>query len=384
MPLESYQRAFALDDGLHLNSAGVSPMSEPARDALSQAASLQAREGTLGVMRLLDQTRAARARVAELVGAKSENVSFMSSCAAAISQVALGFPLAPGDEIVTLDQEYPSNAYPWHVAAERSGARVVVVKSRPDFAIDHDALLAAIGARTRIVAVSFVQFSTGAVADLARLSAACRKVDAWLAVDAIQGIGVVPFDLDAMGVDAVACGTHKWLCGPLGHGFLALADGRRDRLTPVSIGAMTYGTPDDAVDPARPMRTDAHRFEPGAPAVFATAATDAAVALTLACGVAALGKAACEAADLLVEGARSRGHTVLSSTMGGEARSPIVTFTLARGDARAVHKRLVEQRVACAHRAGGIRVSPHAFTTSGDVARFFEILDATTAELARA
>jgi cysteine desulfurase/selenocysteine lyase len=374
MTLAAYRAGFALDDGLHLNNAGVAPMGTLARDAMSAMADVQARQGTLGVMTLLERMEAARGRVATLVGARRENVSFLPSCAAAISQVALGFPFRPGDEIVTLDQEYPSNAYPWFVAAERSGARVVVVKSNADFSIDHDALIAAITPKTRVVAVSFVQFQTGAVVDLARVAEACRRVDAWLAVDAIQGIGVLPFDLARLGVDVVASGTHKWLCGPLGQGFLAFADGRRDMLAPVSIGAITYGTPDDAVDARRPVRSDPHRFEPGAPPVFAIAATDAAVAHTLSCGVDAIGDAARELAHRVVDGVRARRFEVLSAA-DLAMQSPIVTFRVGNHDAKAVHQALIRRRVACAHRGGGLRISPHAFCTPGDIMGFLAHLD---------
>jgi cysteine desulfurase/selenocysteine lyase len=383
MTLSAYRAAFAFDDALHLNNAGVAPMTTLARDAMCDAASLQSREGTLGVKSLIDGIEVARGRVATLVGAKRENVSFLPSCAAAISQVAFGFPFQPGDEIVTVDQEYPSNAYPWFVAAERTGARVVVAKSRADYAIDHDALIAAITPKTRIVAVSFVQFQTGAVVDLARVAEACRRVDAWLAVDAIQGLGVLPFDLVQLGVDAVAGGTHKWLCGPLGQGFLALADGRRDLLAPMSVGAITFGTPDDAVDAAREMRRDPHRFEPGAPPVFAVAATDASITHTLNCGVEAIGAAARELAHRIVDGARARRFEVLSAT-DLAMQSPIVTFRIGNHDAQAVQRALLRRRVACAHRAGGIRVSPHAFSTVDDIMAFLAHLDDAIREVSSA
>src|SRR5439155_1637471 len=135
-----------------------------------------------------------------------------------------------------------SNAYPWYRAAERAGA---VVKTAPV-----DRIGDAIGASTRVVAVSWVQYSTGASVDLRALADTLHArggagADRWLVVDAIQGIGIAPFALAALGVDVVCGGTHKWLLGPLGHGLMACAPGRQATMTPVLHRAMTYGTPHD-------------------------------------------------------------------------------------------------------------------------------------------
>ena len=216
--LKEFRAAIGEATGGHLNNAGVAPLSAPARDAIGACAD-RMRMGSAGIGAALDAYEDDRKSVAALVGAAAGDVAMVQTCAVAISTVAAGFPFRAGDEIVTLEQEYPSNAYPWLRAAERSGARVVRVPSNARFEIDHDRLVDAIGPKTRVVAVSWVQFSTGEMVDLVALSEACRRHDAWLVVDAIQGIGVLPFDLHAFGVDVVCGGTHKWLCGPLGHGF---------------------------------------------------------------------------------------------------------------------------------------------------------------------
>lgn len=361
-------------DAILFNNAGVAPMCTVAETAVQQVC-LSLTKGWFALGQAFALYEKSRGLFARLVCAKPEDVAFFQTCAAAISQVALGLPLRPGDEIVTVDQEYPSNAYPWHVAARRAGASVRTVSSDADFSLPTARVCEAIGPQTRVVAVSWVQFQTGAVLDLRQISRVCRSRGAWLVVDAIQGLGVLPFDLTALGVDAVCGGSHKWLCGPLGLGFLALAPGRASQLAPLLHGAMTYGTPDDMVDPAREPKPDARRFEPGSPLLLPGVATAACVERALTFGIDTLHHAALAQADQLIVGLRARGAHLLLPR-GTALRCPIVTF-VPTGSVDGLAARLAAHKIAFARRAGGIRLSPHAFNSTTDVEHFFSIFDAT-------
>jgi cysteine desulfurase/selenocysteine lyase len=349
---------------VHLNNAGVGPLTARAERALADVAAA-ARDGTLAVVPLLRRYEAARATFARLVGCTADDLAFFQTCAAALSQVAFGLPLRAGDTIVRLDQEYPSNAYPWHRAAERAGAHVITVASSPDLTIDHNALCAAIDHRTRVVAVSAVQYQTGAVVDLARVVDVAHRHGALVIVDAIQALGIQPFDMGALGVDAVCGGTHKWLLGPLGQGFLAVTPALRERLVPILQGAITYGTPDDAVVPDKPMRQDIHRFEPGTPHLLGACAGAASIELLLDVGIERARQRAMACAAYVEECARSAGFCVRA-----RHDSPFVVFT-PHGDPKTVADRLRAASVAVGVRAGGLRITPHGFNDHDDVDRLF-------------
>ena len=359
-------------DIVHLNHAGFAPMCRAARDAGVEVLDRMTL-GSAGDRDLIPLYERARASYARLVGCGAEDVSFFQTAAAAISQVALGLPLEPGDEIVRLDQEYPSNAYPWHRAAERAGARVIVVPSSPRLTASVEQLIEAVTPRTRVLTVSSVQFQTGLALDLPPIVAACHAVGAVVCVDAIQSLGVCAFDMCRLGVDYVCGGTHKWVLGPLGHGFLCCDADRRERLMPLLHGAITYGLPGDPVEVTRPARAGAQRFEPGTPLVVGAVAGAAAIDELLAVGIDRVHAAAIALADRVVSGARARGWDVLSGT-AGTARSPIVTF-VPHGDVAALARRLAEARVSVAERAGGLRVSPHVDNGPQHVDRLFEVLD---------
>jgi cysteine desulfurase/selenocysteine lyase len=364
---------FAHSSRVHLNNAGIAPVTARAESALVEVAALM-RDGTLAVPALLRRYENARATFARLVGCQTGELAFFQTCAAAISQVALGLPLGSGDELVLLDQEYPSNAYPWHRAAERAKARVITVASRPDLVIDPSAFRDAIGPRCRVVAVSLVQYQSGATFDLAPILEAAHRVGAFVVVDAIQGLGIQSFDMNALGVDAVCGGTQKWLLGPMGHGFLAVTPRLGERLTPLLQGAITYGTPDDPFVVDKPMRADIRRFEPGTPHLLGACAGAASVELLLQAGVEQLRPRAMMIAALVEDRARSMGLSVLP-----RHDSPFVVVRT-RQDPFVVAKHLKDRGIAVGVRAGGLRVTPHAFNTSADVDRLFAELATCPAE----
>lgn len=365
--LAELQAPFADAELVHLNNAGVAPLSRRAEQALLSV-SEGMRDGTLGIGRLLKRYEMARGTFADLVGCKSEQLAFFQTCAAAISQVAFGFPLKTGDRILRLDQEYPSNAYPWHRAAERVGAVVDVFASRADFTWDLEGFVAAITPATKVVAISWVQFQTGAVADLRRIAGAAHKVGAIVVTDAIQGLGILPFDMGMLGVDAVCGGTHKWLMGPVGHGFLAVTDDLRERLVPIMQGAITYGTPDDPVDVMKAIRSDIRRFEPGTPMLMGAISGAASVELLNSIGIRKVNEAAVAVSAVVEEKARSKGFALLPRT-----DSPIVTM-IPKQDPRALANRLADAGIAVGVRAGGLRIAPHAFNSSVDVDRLFDAI----------
>jgi cysteine desulfurase / selenocysteine lyase len=368
--------SFASDARIHLNNAGVAPLTARAERAIVDVA-MTMRGGSLTMGTLLSRYEHSRAVFARLVGCEKENLAFFQTCAAAISQVAFGFPLAAGDRIVRLDQEYPSNAYPWHRAAERAGAVVDVVNSGDGYVIDHDALVAAIGPRTRVVALSFVQFQTGATVELARVVEAARRVGAVVVVDAIQGLGVLPFDMGALGIDAVCGGTHKWLLGPVGQGFLAMTSSLRERLVPILHGAISYGTPEDPIDPSRPLRRDVRRFEPGSPPFLGAIGGAASVELLLELGQPRVLREASAVAEAVVEQARRRAWAVRP-----RGRSPIVTV-VPPGDPKALGDALNEAGISVGVRGGGLRFAPHAFNTAAEIEQAFDHVDAALIASAR-
>lgn len=357
---------------IHLNNAGCAPMCDAAANAIHRAAEESVLLGYHGREQAYRAVEGCRSAIARLINCSPDQIALFQNCSTAISAAAFGLGLRPGDRIVTWKGEYGANAYPWHAAAGLTGARVVDVAPNADLTLDLDKFLAAVYRRTRVVAVSWAQSDTGSLTPLEPVAKRCRELGAWLAVDAIQGLGILPFDFPKSGADIVFGGAHKWLRGPVGLGFMAIKRDRIKDLFPLLQGSNTYGLPDEPVEPGKSYRSGASRFEPGSPALFSDVGTAAAIDSVLEKGVARISAAALYMRKLLVEGLLSHGATVYGPRSGKAA--PIVLFS-PRGDFRESCNALDAAKVSYAVRRGAIRLSPHSFNTQWEIERALKALE---------
>lgn len=176
-----------------------------------------------------------RTQIARLIGGRARRVAFTKNTTEGLNIVAQGYPWREGDNMVIDDQEHPVNVVPWLNLRRRGvDVRVAATQGRR---VTLDALWARVDDDTRLIAVSYVQYSTGARADVKALAARCREHGIRLVVDGIQAVGLLPIDVDGWGIDALACGVYKPLLGPLGLGFLHLSAGLLSEIEPAFLGA---------------------------------------------------------------------------------------------------------------------------------------------------
>ena len=273
------------------------------------------------------------------------------------------------------DQEYPSNAYPWFEAARRNSVEAKVIDSETNLDLQLEQLCDAITSKTKVVTVSWVQYQSGTCTDIATLKQKCEAVGAWLVVDAIQGLGIIPFPHEKVMPDAICGGTHKWILGPLGHGFLIMSPERRQELTPLLHGAMTYGTPEDLVERGKAMRTDATRFEPGNPLLWGAVGGAASLRILMDIGIASIHERAMKLSNQLMAGLEAMNAVFLGQS-GACRVSPIVTFKIPGRDMAGLFDHLRQNQVTGSLRAGGIRLSPHAYNTEAEMTAVLDLIEA--------
>ncbi|MGH7706375.1 MAG: aminotransferase class V-fold PLP-dependent enzyme, partial [Vulcanimicrobiaceae bacterium] len=209
-------------DLIYLNHAAVGVLPRRTRLAVDEFVRAQARRGGLGVAPFEAQIDAARERVARLVGGRADRIAFLRNTSDGANVIARGLDWQPGDEIVVSDNEFGANVRPW-LALREHGVVIRFVPTAHE-RLTPTVLARMLSARTRVIAVSWVGFLDGYRHDLAGLAAVAHDGGAWLCVDAIQGLGVLPCDVEALGVDALYAGTGKWLLGLAGLGLLYLRD----------------------------------------------------------------------------------------------------------------------------------------------------------------
>ncbi len=357
---------------IHLNNAGVTPLSVPCRDAMIAATQYTAEYGAHGYYEFLPRLESARKTVGDFINVEANQIAFVANCSTAISLFAFGLPLKAGDQIVISDQEYPSNRYPWHNRAKRDSLVINEIKSELDGTINWEKFISAIGPKTKVVAISWIQYSTGVRAPLKLISEKAKKSGAVVIVDVIQGLGVIPFDFQEEGVDAICGGSHKWLCGQLGHGFLAATPDLSAKVYPFMQGAMTFGNPDVPFDANRAPHASAARFESGGINMIGTLGLVASLDLFKNVGKAQIYKDAMTLRNHLIGRLKSKGLKIVAEVKDEEG-SPIVTF-LPKESVDKVAANLNAKKISFALRFGGIRISPHAFNTREEIETLCQIV----------
>jgi selenocysteine lyase/cysteine desulfurase len=356
----------------YFDHASVGLLTPTARLRVIESLQLQTDLGSRGAVSWNRLVESARDRVAALIGAAAGTISFAKNTPEAISRVASGLSWRDGDRVLVPDCEFPANAYPW-LNLRRRGVVIDWVRSR-DGAVTIEAFERGLHPRTRLVAVSWVQFASGARIDLEQLATLCADRGALLLVDAIQGTGVVPLDVARAGVDFLACASHKWLGAPLGVGWLYVRPDRLNELDLHEVGQSTVRPRAPMTDYAFDLQPDARRFESGVLAAAAIAGLDGALEdLERGGGVVRTHQVVSELTSRLILGLEHQGHHVITPH-DADRRAGIVSFSPRTGDARACVERCDDAGFVVATREGWVRVSLHRSNTPDEVDRFLEIV----------
>lgn len=353
---------FPQEEGLcYLNHAAVGPWPRRAAEAVRAFAAENMREGASHYPRWQARTKQLRDRLAALIGAAGpDDIALLKNTSEALSVVAWGVDWREGDNVVLARQEFPSNRIAWE-ALERIGVSVRVA-DLDDPAGPEAALMAMADDRTRLLTVSSVQYGDGLRMDLDTLGDFCRDRDILFCVDAIQSLGALPFDLEACGADFVVADGHKWMLGPEGVALMWCRPEIRERMALYQYGWLMVDDPfnfdRDSWDPSPTAR----RFEPGSPNSLGIFALEASLGVLQEFGVERVAECVLDNTAWLMERlAGARGLRLISRS-DAERRSGIVTFVPESGDTRGLFRFLLEQRVICARRGGGIRLAPHFYT----------------------
>lgn len=315
-------------------------------------------------------TDGARAKVADLLGTTPERIALVKNTSQGLIFIAEGLVYEPGDNIVTLAAEYPANRLPWR-AATRLGAEVRVVEPDSDGRFPIDSVAAAMDQQTRVVAVSWVQYLNGFRIDLAGLKELCVRHDAWLVVDAVQGLGALPFDPALC--DAAACGGHKWICGAEGAGFLYVSERLLEVLQPFNVSwhsvATDLSVPGAEIateDGVPALKAGAERLEEGTPNLYGNLMLGEAATMLKELNPAWIELRHRELQDHLLAQLTPRGYEVASSLRAGE-RSGIIAIRHPDHDPDDLLKRLKSAKIYGLRRADNVRLSPHFYNNLDDM-----------------
>lgn len=377
IPCQRHLFAFP-DDVAYFNCAYTAPLMRTAAAAGQRAIEDKNTPWCIASGDFFETGEENRTLFSQLVDGTPDQVAIIPAVSYGITLAAKNIPIEPGQSILVLQDQFPSNVYPWHRLAAEKGAAIITV-SRP---ADQDwtaAVLAAIDDKVAITALPNCHWTDGTVLDLVRIGEKCRALGSALVIDAIQSLGALPFSVRDVQPDFLATGAHKWLLGAYGYGFCYVdakwLDGR-----PLEENWLNREASEDfsrLVDYRNGYQPGARRFDVGGGSSFFLApVVKAALTQILAWGVTDIaatlrtltGQIATRAADL--------GFQVAPQKM----RAPhMLGLYLPAGLPGDLPARFAAQNVYASVRGDAIRVAPHLYNTPADIDRLFAVLEAAMA-----
>mgnify|MGYP006278070393 CR=1 FL=1 len=358
----------------YLSHCSISPLYEPARKKADEVLMAQTQQGILGIMDSNSVLDSLRNHLASILKTDPDNCAFVQNTSIGMGMIANGFPFEPGDEIISYIHEYPANHYPWRLQKDR-GVNLRLLQNRDmagevsysmPCAWTLEDLEELISPKTRILAISHVQFSSGFAADLQKVGDLCRRHDIDLVVDAAQSLGCLPIAPEEWNISAVVASGWKWLLGPVGTGVMFTSAAFREKLGHVLTGAELMRQDCDYLDHTWNPHTSGRRFEYSTSHVALAAALDTCLREIHAHhGVDSLQSETIRLQNLLLEELDHDKYTPL--VFSDTHRSGILSVICNQKSPEAVQDLLKDQGVIASARSGYLRLAPFFCTTEEEL-----------------
>lgn len=372
--LTEYRSLFPVTRHLiYLNHASTSPLSTRAEEAIRQY--LRERSELLGDNwhRIREEAERLRELIGRLINTDSRRIAFVPNTNTGLNIVAAGLDWKAGDEILISEGEFPANVYPW-LNLERRGVRIRFLPA-PAGGLEPERLRRAITTKTRLLALSSVEFLSGYAHDLRRLGEICKERDIWFVVDGIQGTGVIPIDVTAFQIDALANGGHKWLMWLQGFGFLFVSEKLQEQLQPAYGGWVGVRHPDEFLHYPQELSETARRYETGG---YSSAAIPAAVEmlkLFFKIGIVNIYEHLKKITSIFTDGLKMLDYRLFTNE-DLNVRSGIVTFFPEdRSQTQPLFDYLTANGVVLSQRESMLRIAPHFYNTAEEMNRVLELID---------
>jgi selenocysteine lyase/cysteine desulfurase len=362
------------EDVSYLNCAYMSPLMRSVLDAGHTGLGRKARPWQIRTEDFFDPEEKLRGVAGQLFNCDANDVAIVPSASYGLSTAALNLPISAGQKILVLDEQFPSNYYPWHRLAQEKDAKLVIVPW-PEDGDWTSAVLAALTKDVAIAALPHTQWTSGGLLDLVLISEACRRQGTAVVLDLTQSLGAYPFDVARVQPDFAVAATYKWLLGPYTCGLMYVApkwqqQGRpleeswiqRDNARDFS-GLIRYS---DGYEPG------ARRFDMGERSNFALLpSATRAIEQLLAWGVGEISSTIAALTGRLIASAKELGY----STPPEHLRAPhYVCLRTREAPPKSLIEDLARNKVYVSVRATSIRVTPHVYNSEEDVNRLVAVL----------
>lgn len=364
-------------DLLYLNHAAVSPWPVRARQAVEKFAVENTQTGATHYPKWLSIELGLRENLKKLVNAPSvDDIALLKNTSEALSVVAYGIDWHPGDNIVTSNQEFPSNRIVWESLKDQG-----VTLREADINVEdpEQALFDLVDENTKLITISSVQYASGLKMDLEKIGSFCQAHKILYCVDAIQTLGALEFDVEAIHADFAMADGHKWMLGPEGLAVFFCRKEIREQLKLTQYGwhmvedAGNYNTRS-----WRPADS-ARRFECGSPNMLGIYALNASLSLLHEIGMKTVESQLIANSQYLIEALSALNNAkILSATDSGRYAGIVTVSFDCDKTLDDIFSQLTSHNLICAQRGGGIRLSPHFYTPTDIINKSLSVIEGVT------
>jgi len=359
---------FEFKDATYLNTAWQGPMPRSSVQAVLAALEWKKYPHKIpdsAYSELPDRTRALLAR---LIHGEPAEIALTTGASGGLAIVAEGLEWKPEDEVLTLRGDFIAHLATWGPLAEAGRLRLKIVSSPGKFVTTED-FLSQIGARTRLVSVSFVQPYDAVLLEAARLAEACHSVGALLLLDVSQCAGAMPLDVRALGADFLVCSGYKWLLGPYGTGFFWIRGDLIPQMRPGPVNWKALQTQAHLMERIRVAPSALRWDAPETASFFNVSAFACSIEFLLRAGVEAVWRHNRRLVAQMIE-QLPLDHCILASPADPDGRGSFSCIAARSSEkTAALYQRLRAARINVSFRNGALRVAPHLYNTERDVDR---------------
>ncbi len=362
------------DDVTYLNCAYLSPQLRSVQSAGVEGVSRKSSPWELMPEDFFTESEQCRSLFTEIMGANAENVAFIPSVSYGIAIAAANLELKPGEEIVVLEEQFPSNYYAWEEAAKNAGAKIITVSKIAEDCTE--SVLQAITSRTAIVTIPNCHWTDGALINIQAVSDRCREFDAALVLDLSQSAGVIPIEIEAVRPDFIITVGYKWLLGPYSFGYM-FVNNKHLNGTPLEYNWMARENSEDfsnLVNYRDTFQPGARKFDVGERSNF----------VLMPMAMAALKQVSdwgveniCDTLYQLTDDMTNRALALGLSVRERALRAPhILGIQFQEGVPVKLTEGLKRENIYVSVRGNAMRIAPYLYNTKADIDRLFAVIRA--------
>jgi selenocysteine lyase/cysteine desulfurase len=369
MSFSEYRKFFPITKtAIYLNHAAISPLSTRVNQAVQEHLDYRTNSVADLFPHLVQERESLKKNLAKMINAGPQDIAIVSNTSEGLNWLANGIRWKAGDRIILFENEFPANIYPF-LNLERYDVECVIVPNRNGKIYVED-IVDRINERTKLLAISFVEFLSGFRNDLVEIGKLCKKNGTIFSVDGIQGVGALAVDVQAAQIDFLSNGGHKWLMGPQGCGFIYVNSQLQRKLIPIFAGWLSVKDSWNFLDYSLDFLEDAGKYEIGTPNFMGIIGARAASDLLLEINAAEIENYLLQLGDILLSGLSELGLSYIGS-MRKEERSGIYSFTFK--NAEDAFKYLEQQHVHISLRNDALRISPHFYNSEDEIEELIRI-----------